>query len=360
MMRVAIRADGSPFIGMGHVMRTLALAGALRQAGHEVVFLSRFEPGLSRIREQGFAVSEVAGGAPDGAGREYEPAGDSETVCRLLRIENFACLVTDSYRVDTEYFRQVRPLVEASFYIDDLNRFPVAVDGVINGNINAESLGYDQWPETVERWLGCRYNLLRPEFAALPERPTAEEVRTVLLIAGGGDSGDLLALLAHNLLGAKVGTERMELRLVAPVRSRADQELESLQRRYSGKVRILRSVTEMARLMQECDLAISAGGSTLYELCAAGVPRLAFVLAANQQGIVEAMVRQELAVSIGSTDKLAGSAVAESVSLLAKDWARRDRQNRQGRRLVDGQGARRVAQEMERWVAAAGGGQDLE
>ena len=140
-MNIAIRADGSPFIGMGHVMRCLSLAAALRQSGHDVEFFSRFEPGLSRIREQGFAVRQVAGGLPDGAGKEYEPAQDTDAVCKLLAGGCYDGLVTDSYRLDADYFRQVRRLVKASFYIDDLNRFPVTVDAVINGNINADIAG---------------------------------------------------------------------------------------------------------------------------------------------------------------------------------------------------------------------------
>ena len=77
-MNIAIRSDGSPFIGMGHVMRCLSLAAVLRQSGHNVEFISRFEPGLSRIREQGFAVQHVMAGLPDGAGKEFEPAQDTE------------------------------------------------------------------------------------------------------------------------------------------------------------------------------------------------------------------------------------------------------------------------------------------
>jgi UDP-2,4-diacetamido-2,4,6-trideoxy-beta-L-altropyranose hydrolase len=358
-MRVAIRADGSPFIGLGHIVRSLALAAALRQAGHEVVFLSRFEPGLSRIREQGFAAREVVGGVTDGPGKEYEPAGDGPAVARLLATEKFDALVTDSYRVDTGYFLQVRPLVTASFYMDDLNRFPVAVDGVINGNINAAELGYHSWPASVKLWLGCQYNLLRQQFAALPDRITAQEVRTLLIIAGGGDSGKVVEFLARSLLDNKA-TGNLALRLVVPARSVAGEELERLPGRYPERIRLYRDVTEMADLMRECDLAISAGGTTLYELCAAGLPRLAVVLADNQQSIVDAMARQELVVSLGAATDLTAAAVAESVALLAGDRAKRDRQNRQGRKLVDGQGARRAGQRIEQFVAAAGGGQASE
>ena len=358
-MNIAIRADGSPFIGMGHVMRCLSLAAALRQSGHDVEFFSRFEPGLSRIREQGFAVRQVVGGLPDGAGKEFEPAQDTDAVCKLLAGGCYDGLVTDSYRLDADYFRQVRRLVKASFYIDDLNRFPVTVDAVINGNINAGKLGYETWPETIKRWLGCRYNLLRPEFAALSQRDTPRKVKNILIVAGGGDAGPLLVFLAESLLKL-AQTEQFTLQLVAPATSVADVELATLAQDYPAQIQIQRQVTAMAQLMQRCDLAISAGGSTLYELCAAGVPRLAVVLASNQQGIVDAMVRQGVALSLGTAVELTASGVAVAVGRLAQDWLERDRMAQQGRKLVDGQGAWRVARKMEEVVAAAEGGKASE
>ena len=354
-MNIAIRADGSPFIGMGHVTRMLALAAALRQTGHNVEFFSRFEPGLSRIRSQGFAVHPVPGGLPDGADNEYEPDGVTSALCHLLQANRYDALVTDTYRIDAAYFQQVRPLAKATFYIDDLNRFPVEVDGVINGNINAAELGYDKWPAPVNRWLGCRYNLLRPEFASLPQRETPCKVGNLLIVAGGGDAGNLLVFLANSLLQL-AHSEQFRLQLVAPARSAADAALAALVRQNPVKVRIHRDVggTEMVRLMQQSDLAISAGGSTLYELCATGVPRLAIVLAANQQGIVEAMVRQQLVMSLGRVAALQPALVATAVSRLLNDWPERERMSQQGRKLIDGQGAFRVAHKIEEVVAAAG------
>jgi UDP-2,4-diacetamido-2,4,6-trideoxy-beta-L-altropyranose hydrolase len=352
-MNIAIRADGSPFIGMGHVMRCLSLAAALRQSGHNVEFFSRFEPGLSRIREQGFAVRQVAGGLPDGAEKEYEPAQDTDAVCQLLADSNYNGLVTDSYRLDADYFRQVRRLVKTSVYIDDLNRFPAAVDAVINGNINAEELGYDAWPDSVQRWLGCRYNLLRPEFAALTQRETPYAVDNILIVLGGGDAGELLVFLAESLLKS-AQARQFKLQLVAPAKSLADDRLTKLAQNYPAQVQIQREVTAMAQLMQRCDMAISAGGSTLYELCAAGVPRLAVVLASNQQRIVDAMVRQGAALSLGTVAELTSSAVAVAVDRLAQDWQVRDRMAQLGRQLVDGQGAFRLAGKIEEMLAKAG------
>ena len=354
-MKVAIRVDGSPYIGMGHIVRSLALGSAFRRSGHEVVYFSRFEPGISRLKNAGFAVQEVAAGLPDGPDKEYEPSGDGESVRSLLAGQGFHCLVTDSYRVDEAYFAAVRPVTPVSVYVDDLNRFPVDVDGVINGNVNAEALGYDKWPVTVRRWLGCRYNLLREEFRDLPQKTTPAVVQKILLTGGGGDSGPVLAFLARSLLNSSAFAA-ICLEMVAPTQSVADADLIELERSYPQQVLVHRDVMDMVPLMQQCDLALSAGGTTLYELCAVGVPRLTYVLASNQREIVEEMSRQEQAVNLGPISELHAEAVVQTVAELIGNFEKRERMSRKGRELVDGRGADRVVKAVGEVLAAAGGG----
>ena len=350
-MKVAIRVDGSSFIGMGHVVRSLALGSAFRRAGHEVVFFSRFEHGISRLREQGFVVQAFTAGLPDGPGKEYEPAGDGDAVAGLLAGKGFDCLVTDSYRVNAAYFAAVRPAAPVSVCVDDLNRCPANVDGVINGNINAESLGYEKWPAVARRWLGCRYNLLREDFRELPLPPTAAMGRNVLLTGGGGDSGPVLSFLAQSILASALAGS-LQLQVVAPGRSIADAELAELAGRYPGRLQIHRDVNNMASLMLQSDLAISAGGTTLYELCAAGVPRIAYILADNQRVIVEAMAHQEQLINLGPIASLKPAVVVGLTVSLAADQSRREQMRRAGRELVDGRGAERVAAGIEELVAA--------
>ncbi len=349
-MKIAIRVDGSLFIGLGHVVRSLALGNAFRRAGHEVVFFSRFEPGISRLLSQGFPVEAFRGGLPDGPGKEYEPACDGELVAKLLTGRGFDCLVTDSYRVDAAYFSTVRMVVPISVCVDDLNRFPVDVDGIINGNINAESLGYEVWPAKAKRWLGCRYNLLREEFRELPLLPTGAVARQVLLTGGGGDSGPVLAFLAQSLLDS-AALSALRLQIVAPARSLADSDLTFLSERYPERLQVQRDVKDMVPLMRQCDLAISAGGTTLYELCAAGVPRIAYILADNQRDIVEAMARQGQVVNLGTVALLKPATVVGETAAMAADREKRERMRRMGRELVDGWGADRVVAGITELVA---------
>lgn len=109
MLNIGIRVDGSANIGMGHIMRCLSLAKGFRNAGANVYFLSRFEQGISRIRQDNFEVLEMpyrksrnSGGFFYGDASELEEDAE-EIICRI-RAFNLDVLIIDSYNVSREFF----------------------------------------------------------------------------------------------------------------------------------------------------------------------------------------------------------------------------------------------------------------
>lgn len=52
-------------------------------------------------------------------------------------------------------------------------------------------------------------------------------------------------------------------------------------------------VKDMAGLMTACQLAVTAGGTTIYELSVLGVPFVCFSYAENQEGLTEWLGKQE-------------------------------------------------------------------
>ena len=59
------------------------------------------------------------------------------------------------------------------------------------------------------------------------------------------------------------------------------KSLEQMALSHPG-LRLYEHVAQMAELMQRCDLAVSAAGTTLFELCAAGTSAVSFTMADNQ------------------------------------------------------------------------------
>ena len=108
-----------------------------------------------------------------------------------------------------------------------------------------------------------------------------------------------------------------------------------------------RGVSTLRSLMLAADVAVSGAGMTLLELAATATPTVFLTLAANQRPNAAAFELAGAGVAAGSADHpdLAVT-VARCLERLAADAALRERLGAAARRLVDGQGARRVAQEM--------------
>ena len=107
----------------------------------------------------------------------------------------------------------------------------------------------------------------------------------------------------------------------------------------------------LARVLAAADVAVVAGGLTLYEAAAIGTPAVAVPIVRSQRRTVEAFAR-ERAVSAPRPDAgVAGIADAAADLLSSPDLAAR--MAKRARRLVDGRGTARVAAVLQRLVEEA-------
>ncbi|MDD5075395.1 MAG: GNAT family N-acetyltransferase, partial [Candidatus Peribacteraceae bacterium] len=99
---------------------------------------------------------------------------------------------------------------------------------------------------------------------------------------------------------------------------------------------------EMHALMTWADMAVSAGGTTCYELACMGVPMITIVLAENQRAVAEGIAREGAGIDVGWHAKVTTRAVEQAARTLSGQKKERTRMARTGEALVDGHGAARV------------------
>ncbi|HHV28947.1 UDP-2,4-diacetamido-2,4,6-trideoxy-beta-L-altropyranose hydrolase [Acetivibrio mesophilus] len=354
MLNIGIRVDGSANIGMGHIMRCLSLAKGFRNAGANVFFLSRFEQGISRIRQDEFEVIEM----PHREGRHSEGFfyGDiselgedaKEIICQIKAL-NLDVLIIDSYNVSREFFLKLKPHVKKLCYIDDVNKFVYPVDVLLNGNITATAFNYTKFSSDELMLLGLKYNLIRDEFKDLPGRIINRDVQEILITTGGADPFNLSLRLADIILSEE---EFKDIRINIVVGS-GFTNVDNL-RELCGKntnVILHENVSRMSELMLKSDIAISAGGSTLYELCACGTPTLAIVIADNQREMVDMMSSEGYIISLGWHEELSDRELLQKIKLLCGDYNKRASLSRKMQKLVDGEGVRRVVEEIMKIIS---------
>ena len=111
-----------------------------------------------------------------------------------------------------------------------------------------------------------------------------------------------------------------------------------------GRVTLHRAPSSLQPIMVGSDIAISAGGFTLYELAAIGVPTVGIALWENQRPNVAALGDRGIVVPLYYHDGMAFDAqLAAVIEELVRDPGRRRERAQAGQAFIDGQGARRTA-----------------
>ena len=384
MNTLYFRTDGNCQIATGHLMRCLTLARACARRGATVKFIVSDTESLALLKER-FAYDEEF--AVLCLYRSYQELPSeipvllsclAEDICAAAETSDApddpSCqkpwIFLDSYYASPAYFESLRKYFRVA-YLDDLRSFDCPVDLLINYD-TAEDCPY--YTGAVHKLLGAPYTPLREQFYA-PAYEVRPAARHVLLSTGGTDpygvAGSLLAMIFPLESTVLVQDDRVSLSMqdltllrsldYHVLTSRANTHYEELMRlaRLYPSIHLHTNVTKVAALMASCDLAVSAGGTTLCELCAVGVPAVSFLMADNQRTAVETYSQLHLipcagdirppaahAGDIPSTHNPDASTLRQILSFLvtmAPDYDRRVTLSSSMRNFLDGRGAQKIA-----------------
>lgn len=332
-----IRADANARIGAGHVMRCLALAQAWQDAGGHAVFaMTPDAPAIERRLEA--EAMEVLHVTASPGSRD-----DATQTAALARRHDARWVIVDGYDFGADFQRIVKEAKLALLVVDDYGHADhYCADGVLNQNIHAREDLYARRERDTRLLLGPRYVLLRREFAERSgaSRNYADVARRVLVTLGGGDHDHVTASVIDAL--ARADIPDLEARIVVGPASSGDESIRQAIDRSSDDVRLLTDVTDMPGLMAWADIAVSAGGSTCWELAFMGLPPLIVVRADNQIEIAAGLDAAGFGINLGESDDALMTRLPDALARLIQDRHRRQRMGRTGQTLVDGQGARRV------------------
>ncbi len=333
-----LRADASTQIGTGHIMRCLALAQAWQDAGGQAHFAAAALPeGLAtRLAIEGMTLHrlDVAPGSPD----------DAALTTTLAQRLDAAWVVEDGYHFASDYQRAIKDAGLHLLAIDDYGHAGHYVaDLVLNQNIYADESFYPSREPATRLLLGTDYTLLRREFWRWRswQRTIPDVARNVLVTMGGSDSNNVTAKVIEAL--AQAPADGMEAVIVVGSSNPHQHTLIESVERSGASLRLLYDVTDMPELMAWADLAITAGGSTCWELAFMGTPGIIMVLAANQAESSRLLGDRRVFVNLGDSELLSAEDIRGAWRSLAASREKRQALSQECAGLVDGQGVGRVA-----------------
>lgn len=327
-----IRADMNDIIATGHVMRCLAIAEAAKVQGEDATFLLADEQAVNLIKERGFQSIVL-----------HTQWNDMEAelpiIETVIRERNIKKLFIDSYQVTPKYLEKLTAIVK-TIYIDDLNAFVYPVNALICYANFWEKFHYKDNYHKTKLFLGPKYTPLRKEFCNCEKKQIKSQVENIILLSGGTDNYDILNQILKKI-------EKSRYQSIDVICGRYYPNYHFLCEKYSGNknIHIYQAVSNIDYYMKKADFAVAAGGTTLYELCALGIPTISYSIADNQLDNVKKFQEDGTIDYIG--DARTDNIVEGIVSYLEKYHENveiRMEKSEKMQELVDGKGAERIVE----------------
>ncbi len=292
---ILFRADANNKIGSGHIMRCLSIAEKA-DIDERVLFITASDDMSSVIRAKD--IDNIV------LGTDFMDM-ESELVSLKIHIKKYqpSNVFVDSYYVTRNYLQELLECCHSYggklVYIDDLCGLAYPCDFLVNYNIYA----IDKRQEYVDLYnkdglsvgdkgypcflLGMDYVPLRNEFCGLKPRKVRKQVKDILISTGGADSLHIaLSMVKEIVKESDDYLNKMVFHIVVGAMNSDREMIESITKDIAN-IKIHCNVKDMSSLMMMCDIAVSAAGSTLYELCATQTPTIIYVCADNQMLIAE-------------------------------------------------------------------------
>ena len=342
--KIFFRVDINLHIATGHLMRCLAIADAFKEIGCDVEFISADSEPENIVKARNFQFHSLESNWED-------MEGEIEKLNIYLESKDAQILIVDSYKVTEKYFKDITDSVY-TVYIDDLDAMVYDVNCIICYACYYKAFNYEnrylnlfhegKITRKTSFLLGPKYAPLRNEFGQSREKIISKRVNKLLLMSGGADPYDSLGRILNGL-----DVDRFQNIWV--ICGRYNNKVEELEKEYKNHNSVIfkKNVVSIKEYMEQADLAISAGGSTLYELCSIGTPTISFSYADNQLSNVHCFDESGIISYAGDIryDDVPKKA-RELMEILSEQEERRKTLSRAMRDLVDGRGAFQIAKSL--------------
>ena len=328
---IYIRADMNEQIATGHIMRCLSIADALRGLGEPVRFILADEQAVSILEQRGYDAIVLH--------TQWNCMEEELSVLsQVIRNEHIDKLLIDSYQVTQRYLAELSKLV-TTFYIDDLNLFEYPVDAVICYANYWKKFQYKINDKRTTYLLGRKYVPLKQAFWNCEAKIISEKANNLLILTGGSDPFNVTEQILDSI-------DTYQFQTIDVICGIYNTNYNKFVKKYENNknIKFHQAVNNIEQYMKKADIAISAAGMPLYELCAIGTPAISFSFADNQLDNVRQFQEDGLIDYAGDArmDDIAGT-INQYLTRYRNDFELRKEKSEKLQKVVDGKGAERIA-----------------
>ncbi|MBD5095470.1 MAG: UDP-2,4-diacetamido-2,4,6-trideoxy-beta-L-altropyranose hydrolase [Lachnospiraceae bacterium] len=330
---IGFRLDANEQIATGHMMRCIAIAKQCRLLGEDCIFLLAENKNTAFLEENQLEYHVL--------NIDWQDWDSSiPKVIEAINKYRIRCLVVDSYQVTSEFFKELNTITKL-FYMDDLCRETYAVHMVLH---------YSQWGDerTIEdlycktdtvTYSGLKYVPLRTEFLQITEK---RKKKQILIATGGTDPLHFTLRLCKQLLN-DAAFDIYDICVVLGKMNGDKDEIDMLAKN-NKRLKVYQNIKNMSTVMAESVISVSAGGMTVYELLACGVPVVCFGFSDDQVVMGEKMDKSGMVIWAGDARTDINNVIVNTIDGLKKYMIEDTRNlSLKLKSMVDGKGCERIA-----------------
>jgi spore coat polysaccharide biosynthesis predicted glycosyltransferase SpsG len=340
---IAIRADGGQAMGLGHIKRCETLARELLSRGRHVTFLTVDDTFVRELlTSDGFEVRTVAPWT-DRAGMF---ANTVNAVAGLMP----GVVFLDILNTEVEFVRALQDTGARAVSIDDLGPGGAAVDALVGEDVGVleECLPPGVKQAAAGRIFGgLDYVILSERFTPLrgAKSPDHWRRRNLYVGFGGGDRrATTEAVVAALLDWPEVFTANV---ILGPCMARPER-VEQIAARDTRRFTVHRDPPNLPQLMAQATLALCNVGQSLFELTYLGTPSLLITSSPLQASFADNYERNGCSVHLGLHDDFSKDEMIYWCGSILDDEMRWTAMHEIALRAIDGRGARRIADVIEK------------
>lgn len=322
--KLVLRADGSSQIGMGHIMRCLAINEMLNELFETKFCVYAPDNALINTLNSYNIIYNVLASQLD-----TEFAKDADAV------------IIDGYWFSNSYIKNLK-LSTKIIQIDDLVSVEYFSDIVINHAVGANYSGAKVLPNTLIL-TGNQYALLRKVFFARRQIVTGRDAPEIITIAMGGADPVNNTLRVLRALWNVAKRPRIKI-VLGQAYSSTNEMMAWLRQNQNENAELLRglSAPEMLKLYTVTDLLICPASTTVYEAAAVGVPTICFKTADNQENMYKGLLTSNCVEGLGDIDLLNDTLLERLLEDAIKNYGSIVKKSHKQSELIDGNSPERI------------------
>ncbi|WP_088548174.1 UDP-2,4-diacetamido-2,4,6-trideoxy-beta-L-altropyranose hydrolase [Paenibacillus aquistagni] len=305
MKTIVFRADASPQIGSGHVMRCLVLAEQFIQQGCRVIFICNQLPQVLYDKLISLSIDVIdlscLGPIETNPLEQEHRTQDRDAILTIEALDQIGerpyALIVDHYERDEKWELVIKLHVDILVVIDDLANRKHDCDILLDQNyvINMSTRYKKLVPSTCQLFLGPSFALLRDDFIQQSYH-VRKGVRRALITFGGSDpTGETMKLLHLIELGR---LPKWEYDIVVGGLYTNKKEIRE-RCQFISNVNYYENVQNMSERMILADICIGSSGISQWERSTLGLPTILIVVANNQSDSAYALEKDRLAWNLG-------------------------------------------------------------